>query len=217
MFGMCKVPIEHEAFLMRWLNDQVNKTHLLGIANGDPSGTVVLTPEFCELARTGLLSFLGPEIADIASAVSRECTACEGNCISRIYSESTLYFVDSVCATVLFLNTVVTIYVGGVLLKAGMHIDQCTICSLITIAMNALRRLELASSRGLESLLASWFILRTGKEDPPLNAGPVLGIEMEGQVHGLRYAIEPGTAGSTLVSYPGHIYFGRQTCSCPVV
>lgn len=92
MFDMCKVPIEHEAFLMRWLDDQIDKTHVLGIANGDPPGTGDLTPEFFKLARTGLLCYLGTEIADIASAVSKKCTVCNGRCAECV---------KSVCATVL--------------------------------------------------------------------------------------------------------------------
>lgn len=66
--------------------------------------------------------------------------------------------------------------------------------------------------------------MRTGKDAPEFGNGPpgsrivpVLGIEMEGKVHGLRYAIEPGTKGSPLVTFTGHIYEGRQTCSCLVL
>lgn len=216
IFDVCKVPLDSEEFLMNWLDKQIDKTHLLGIANGDPPGTVILTPEFSLLAKTkGDTRYLGEFIANIADAVSRKCAACNGECKGLLIKDISLPAPSRNCSTILFFSTLLTIYVGGVLLKAGMTVDQCTACSDAKVTWMAVESLGIFTYCGLDSLLACWFILRTG-EDAPKNMGPVLGIVMEGQVHGLRHAIEPGTTGSSLVSFPGHIYQGRQTCSCLV-
>ncbi|KAL7310225.1 hypothetical protein PS15m_009749 [Mucor circinelloides] len=223
IFDLCKVPIESEEFLIKWLDNQIDKTLLLGIENGDPPGTVIMTPEFTVFAETGLLKSLGKDIKNIAIAVAEKCTACDGECVGGISSKRLLEKGKYACVTILLLSTLLTIYIGGVLLKGGMEIDQCTICSDFVTVSKALFQLHYTSRFGLQSLLKSWFILRTGKDAPefgnrPLGSGivPVLGIEMEGKVHGLRYAIEPGTKGSPLVTFTGHIYEGRQACSCLV-
>ncbi|KAL7324371.1 hypothetical protein PS15p_209576 [Mucor circinelloides] len=216
VLDMCRVPIESEEILMAWLDQQVAETHFLGIENGDPPGTVVMTPEFTVLAETGLMKCLDKEIQDIAFAVSQRCISCEGGCVSKIFNTEALKHETHACATVLFLNTIVTIYIGGVLLKGGMEIDQCTFCSDLDTTRNALKRLDYASVMGVESLLASWFILRTGNSAPHVDTGPVLGIEMEGKVHGLRYAIQPNSVGSPLVSFHAHILEGRHSCACLV-
>ncbi|KAG1364619.1 hypothetical protein G6F61_013793 [Rhizopus arrhizus] len=44
VFNLCGVPVEFEEDLMRWLDDEVAKTIFLGIENGDPPGTVIMTP-----------------------------------------------------------------------------------------------------------------------------------------------------------------------------
>ncbi|KAG1364620.1 hypothetical protein G6F61_013792 [Rhizopus arrhizus] len=44
VFNLCGVPAEFEEDLMRWLDDEVAKTIFLGIENGDPPGTVIMTP-----------------------------------------------------------------------------------------------------------------------------------------------------------------------------
>ncbi|GAN09413.1 hypothetical protein MAM1_0266d08940 [Mucor ambiguus] len=216
IFDICNVPIEFEEPLMKWLDGQIKETLLLGIENGDPPGTIIMTPEFTVLADTGLMMCLGKEIEGIAIAAARRCTSCDGECVSKVTSTEGLKHQRHACATVSLLNTLVTIYVGGVLLKGGMDIDQCTISSNLDITLKALKRLGFASILGLESLLASWFILRTGNDAPDTDYGPVLGIEMEGRIHGLRYAIKPGSVGSTLVSFHGHIFDGRHSCSCLV-
>ncbi|KAL9546269.1 hypothetical protein MBANPS3_006742 [Mucor bainieri] len=213
--GMCNVPIESREILIDWLGKQIDNTHLLGIANGDAPGTVILTPEFFSFARAQCMSHLGQDIAAIAVAVSQKCTVCAGKCKSLIFKQPTSQTLDYYCTTTFFLNMMVTVYIGGVLRKAGMHIDQCTLSCEGGLTVKALHRLE-SSVCSLGDLLASWFMLRSGREAPSYSCGRVLGIEMEGQVHGLRHAVEPGTTGSPLVSFPGHIYEGRQTCACLV-
>ncbi|KAG1319165.1 hypothetical protein G6F62_011976 [Rhizopus arrhizus] len=60
VFNLCGVPAEFEEDLMDWLDDEIAKTTLLGIENGDPPGTVIMTPGFCVLADTGAIKSLGP-------------------------------------------------------------------------------------------------------------------------------------------------------------
>lgn len=215
-FRICNIPTESEDFLLAWLDKQIAETAILGIENGDPPGTVLMTPEFSVLTQTGLMKSLGEEIRNIALSIAERCSACEGSCTNMIFSTKGLNQGVDNCNTVLFLNTLITIYVGGVLLKGGMEIDQCTICSNLDRTIKSLNRLNHSECRGLGSFLASWYILRTGEDAPHIDYGPVLGIQMDWKVHGLRYAVQPGTKGSALVSLRGHLYEGRHACACLV-
>ncbi|KAG1135983.1 hypothetical protein G6F37_013837 [Rhizopus arrhizus] len=120
------------------------------------------------------------------------------------------------CRTVLFLNALVSIYVAGVLLKGGMAIDQCSLCGDLERTLKSLKQLCMYDVFGLGSFLASWYILRTGEDAPHVDDGSVLGIEMDGKVHGLRSAVKPGTTGSVLVSFNGHIHHGSHVSACLV-
>lgn len=104
-------------------------TLLLGIENGDPPGAVIMTPEFTVFANTVLLKSFGKDIRNIAIAVAEKCTAYDGECVGGISSTRMLEKGKYACVTILLLSTLLTIYIGGVLLKGGMEIDQCTICS----------------------------------------------------------------------------------------
>ncbi|KAG0907271.1 hypothetical protein G6F33_010719 [Rhizopus arrhizus] len=213
VFNLCGVPAEFEEDLMDWLDDEIAKTTLLGIENGDPPGTVIMTPSFCALAMTGAIKALGSLVKSIAMDVANKCRECRGRCISMVHMMSGESRIG--CHTVLFLNTLVSIYVAGVLLKGGMTIDQCTLSSDLRRTLKSLNRLCMGFD-GLGSFLASWYILRTGEDAPHVDDGSVLGIEMDGKVHGLRYAVKPGTTGSVLVSFNGHIHNGSHVLACLV-
>ncbi|KAG1367289.1 hypothetical protein G6F61_013038 [Rhizopus arrhizus] len=214
VFNLCGVPAEFEEDLMDWLDDEVAKTIFLGIENGDPPGTVIMTPGFCVLADTGAIKSLGPLVKRIAMDVAEKCRGCEGTCIGMIHKMSSTSRVG--CRTVLFLNTLVSIYVAGVLLKGGMAIDQCTLCGDLGRTLKSLKRLYRQNVFGLGAFLACWYILRSGEDAPHEDYGPILGIEMDGKVHGLRYAVKPGTTGSVLVSFNGHIHNGSHVSACLV-
>jgi hypothetical protein len=213
VFNLCGVPAEFEEDLMRWLDDEIAKTTLLGIENGDPPGTVIMTPSFCVLAMTGAIKSLGPLIKNIVMDVAEKCEGCGGRCISMVHGMINRSHVE--CRTVLFLNALVSNYVAGVLLKGGMAIDQCTLSSDLRRTLKSLNRLCMGFD-GLGSFLASWYTLRSGEDAPRESEGPILGIEMDGKVHGLRYAVKPGTRGSVLVSFNGHIHNGSHVLACLV-
>ncbi|KAG1517684.1 hypothetical protein G6F45_005037 [Rhizopus arrhizus] len=213
IFNLCGVSAEFEEDLMRWLEDEIAKTIFLGIENGDPPGTVIVTPNFCALAMTGAIKALGPLIKNIAMDVAEKCEGCSGRCISMVHGMTNRSHVK--CRTVLFLNALISNYAAGVLLKGGMAIDQCTLSSDLGRTLKSLNRLCLGFD-GLGSFLASWYILRSGEDAPRESEGPVLGIEMDGKVHGLRYAVKPGTTGSVLVSFNGHIHNGSHVSACLV-
>ncbi|KAG1390146.1 hypothetical protein G6F60_013087 [Rhizopus arrhizus] len=214
VFNLCGVPAEFEEDLMDWLDDEVAKTIFLGIENGDPPGTVIMTPGFCVLADTGAIKSLGPLVKRIAMDVAEKCRGCEGTCSGMIHKMSSTSRVG--CRTVLFLNTLVSTYVAGVLLKGGMAIDQCTLCGDLGRTLKSLKRLYRQNVFGLGAFLACWYILRSGEDAPHEDYGPILGIEIDGKVHGLRYAVEPGTTGSVLVSFNGHIHNGSHVSACLV-
>ncbi|KAG1323137.1 hypothetical protein G6F62_009845 [Rhizopus arrhizus] len=214
VFSLCGVPAEFEKDLMRWLDDEIAKTIFLGIENGDPPGTVIMTPSFCVLADTGAIKSLGPLVKRIAMDVAEKCKECQGKCTYLLHVVAP-YF-NFGCRTVLFLNALISIYVAGVLLKGGMAIDQCTLCGDLGRTLKSLNRLCQHNKCGLGSFLACWYILRTGEDAPHEDDGPVLGIEMDGKVHGLRYAVKPGTTGSVLVSFNGHIHNGAHVSACLV-
>ncbi|KAG1057602.1 hypothetical protein G6F43_000583 [Rhizopus delemar] len=214
VFNLCGVPAEFEEDLMRWLEDEIAKTTLLGIENGDPPGTVIMTPSFCVLADTGAIKALGPLIRNITMEVAEKCRECGGTCIGMIHKLHNISRVG--CRTVLFLNALVSIYVAGVLLKGGMAIDQCLLCCDLGRTLKSLKQLCMHDVFGLGSFLASWYVLRTDKDAPHVDDGSVLGIEMDGKIHGLRYAVKPGTTGSVLVSFNGHIHNGSHVSACLV-
>ncbi|KAG1136493.1 hypothetical protein G6F38_012008 [Rhizopus arrhizus] len=214
VFNLCGVPAEFEEPLMRWLDDEIAKTTLLGIENGDPPGTLVMTPSFCVLSETGAIKALGSLVKRIAMDVAEKCRECSGRCISMVHTMSGESRIG--CRTVLFLNALISIYVAGVLLKGGMAIDQCTLSGDLGRTLKSLNRLCKHNKCGLGSFLASWYILRTGEDAPHEDDGPILGIEMDGKVHGLRYAVKPGTTGSVLVSFNGHIHHGSHVSACLV-
>ncbi|KAG1146312.1 hypothetical protein G6F37_004869 [Rhizopus arrhizus] len=214
VFNLCGVSAEFEEDLMRWLDDEIARTIFLGIENGDPPGTVIMTPSFCVLADTGAIKSLGPLIKNIAMDIAEKCRECKGACISMILKMGNMSCVG--CRTALFLNAVVSNYVAGVLLKGGMAIDQCTLCGDLERTLKSLKRLSRQGVYGLGAFLTSWYILRSGEDAPHEDYGPILGIEMDGKVHGLRYAIKPGTKGSVLVSFNGHIHNGSHASACLV-
>ncbi|KAG1054760.1 hypothetical protein G6F43_003244 [Rhizopus delemar] len=214
VFNLCGVPAEFEEDLMRWLEDEIAKTIFLGIENGDPPGTVIMTPSFCALAETGAIKALGLLVKNITMEVAEKCRECGGACISMIHRMSNISRIG--CRTVLFLNALVSIYVAGVLLKGGMAIDQCSLSGDLRRTLKSLKRLCRQDVYGLGAFLASWYILRTGKDAPHVDCGSVLGIEMDGKIHGLRYAVKPGTTGSVLVSFNGHIHNGSHVSACLV-
>jgi hypothetical protein len=214
VFNLCGVPAEFEEDLMRWLDDEIAKTTLLGIENGDPPGTVIMAPSFCVLADTGAIKALGPLIKNITMDVAEKCRECRGRCVSMVHTMSGESRIG--CRTVLFLNALVSIYVAGVLLKGGMAIDQCTLSGDLERTLKSLKQLSRKYVYGLGSFLASWYILRSGEDTPREYDGQILGIEMDGKVHGLRYAVKPGTKGSVLVSFNGHIHNGAHVLACLV-
>ncbi|KAG1143292.1 hypothetical protein G6F38_007149 [Rhizopus arrhizus] len=214
VFNLCGVSAEFEEDLMDWLDDEIAKTIFLGIENGDPPGTLVMTPSFCVLSETGAIKALGSLVKRIAMDVAEKCRECRGRCISMVHTMSGESRIG--CRTVLFLNALISIYVAGVLLKGGMAIDQCTLSGDLGRTLKSLNRLCKHNKCGLGSFLASWYILRTGEDAPHEDDGPILGIEMDGKVHGLRYAVKPGTAGSVLVSFNGHIHNGAHVSACLV-
>ncbi|KAG1043664.1 hypothetical protein G6F43_011612 [Rhizopus delemar] len=214
VFNLCGVSAEFEEPLMCWLDDEIAKTVFLGIENGDPPGMVVLSLGFGVLVETGAIKALGPLIEKIALNVGEKCEDCRGECMDMINDVGNISRIG--CRTVLFLNALVSIYVAGVLLKGGMTIDQCTLSSDLGRTLKSLSRLRSEYLNGLGSFLASWYILRTGEDAPHKSEGPVLGIEMDGKVHGLRYAVKPGTTGSVLVSFNGHIHNGSHVLACLV-
>ncbi|KAG0911046.1 hypothetical protein G6F33_007345 [Rhizopus arrhizus] len=214
VFNLCGVPAEFEEDLMRWLDDEVAKTIFLGIENGDPPGTVIMTPGFCVLADTGAIKSLGPLVKNIAMEVAEKCEECGGECIRMIHMMGSIS--RDGCRTVFFLNALVSIYVAGVLLKGGMTIDQCSLCGDLERTLKSLKRLRMYDVFGLGAFLASWYILRTGEDAPHVDDGSVLGIEIDGKVHGLRYAVKPGTTGPVLVSFNGHIHNGLHVLACLV-
>ncbi|KAG0864121.1 hypothetical protein G6F16_011267 [Rhizopus arrhizus] len=214
VFNLCGVPAEFEEDLMRWLDDEIAKTIFLGIENGDPPGTVIMTPSFCMLAETGAIKSLGSLVKRIAKGIAEKCEVCGGKCTYRLHVMFSHF--DFGCRVELFLNALVSIYVAGVLLKGGMVIDQCTLCGDLKRTWKSLNRLFQECDYGLGAFLASWYILRTGEDAPHVDDGSVLGIEMDGKVHGLRYAVKPGTTGSVLVSFNGHIHYGSHVSACLV-
>ncbi|KAG1137182.1 hypothetical protein G6F38_011500 [Rhizopus arrhizus] len=214
VFNLCGVPAEFEEDLMDWLDDEIAKTTLLGIENGDAPGTVVMTPSFCVLADTGAIKSLGPLVKNIAMEIAEKCRECEGTCIRMIHKMRSVS--SDRCHTVLFLNALVSIYIAGVLLKGGMTIDQCTLCGDLGRTLKSLKRLFRPDMYGLGAFLTCWYILRTGEDAPREDDGPILGIEMDGKVHGLRYVVKPGTTGSVLVSFNGHIHYGSHVSACLV-
>ncbi|KAG1136547.1 hypothetical protein G6F37_011884 [Rhizopus arrhizus] len=214
VFNLCGVSAEFEEPLMDWLDDEIAKTTLLGIENGDAPGTVIMTPSFCVLADTGAIKSLGPLVKNIAMEVAKKCEACKGKCTYPLHVLVPNF--NFGCRAILFLNALVSIYVAGVLLKGGMTIDQCTLCDDLGRTWKSLNRLFQECDYGLGAFLACWYILRTGEDAPKEDYGPILGIEMDGKVHGLRYAVKPGTTGSVLVSFNGHIHYGSHVSACLV-
>ncbi|PHZ09884.1 uncharacterized protein RHIMIDRAFT_261115 [Rhizopus microsporus ATCC 52813] len=108
----------------------------------------------------------------------------------------------------------VSVYVGGVLKKAGMAVDQCLFSDDLQRTIKSLNELFSYDTVGLSAFLTSWYILRSGEDVPHVDKGLVLGLEMDGQIHGLRHAVKPGTIGSPLVSFDGHIVAGSHTFAC---
>ncbi|ORE09480.1 hypothetical protein BCV72DRAFT_201491 [Rhizopus microsporus var. microsporus] len=213
-FRLCGVPAESLEELVKWLDNEVANTTLLGIENGDAPGTVVMTPSFCVLARTGAIKSLGDMVSNIGMVVAENCKACGGSCVSMLHRASHHEYVG--CRTVVFLNMLISVYVGGVLKKAGMAIDQCLFNGDLQRTIKGLKELISYDNFGLSAFLTSWYILRSGDDVPHVDEGTVLGLEMDGQIHGLRHAVKPGTTGSPLVSFDGHIAAGSHTFACLV-
>lgn len=213
-FRLCGVPAESLEELVNWLDNEVASTTLLGIENGDAPGTVVMTPSFHVLARTGAIKSLGDIVSKIGMEVAENCKACSGSCVRMLRKAPFLKYIG--CRTMLFLNMLVTVYVGGVLKKAGMAVDQCLFSGDLKRTIKSLKELRCYDDYGLSAFLTSWYILRSGKNVPGMKEGTVLGLEMDGQIHGLRHAVKPGTTGSPLVSFDGHIAAGLHTFACLV-
>ena len=213
-FRLCGVPTESLEELVKWLDNEVANTILLGIENGDAPGTVVITPGFDVLARTGAIKSLGDIVSKIGMEVAENCKACGGSCVSMLHKAPARAYVG--CRTVVFLNMLVSVYVGGVLKKAGMAVDQCLFSGDLQRTIKSLKELICYETFGLSAFLSSWYILRSGEDIPHVDAGIVLGLEMDGQIHGLRHAVKPGTTGSPLVSFDGHIAAGSHTFACIV-
>ncbi|KAI8099277.1 uncharacterized protein BX664DRAFT_320901 [Halteromyces radiatus] len=214
MFRSCGVPEESLEVLVNWLDNEIANTTLLGIENGDPPGTVIMVPSFWSLVRTGAIKSLGPMVKRIGMDIAENCMVCEGSCTSLVHKASLGTYVG--CRTVLFLNMLVSVYVGGVLKKAGMAIDLCLLAGDLPRTVKSLWELSKHDTFGLASFLTSWYVLRSGEEAPHMDYGTVLGLEMDGQIHGLRNAVKPGTTGSPLVSFGGHIQHGAHTFACLV-
>ncbi|KAI8066993.1 uncharacterized protein B0P05DRAFT_206833 [Gilbertella persicaria] len=213
-FRFCGVPEELLEKLMIWLDNEIASTILLGIEHGDPPGTVIMTPGFCALSQSGAIKSLGSLVKNIGLHIAEKCEACGGSCVKFIHKVSSHSTVG--CRTVFFLNMLITIYVSGVLQKAGMHADQCMLSGDLERVIKSLKELKWHGTLGLSSFLTSWYILRSGKSAPHVDEGIVLGLEIDGKIHGLRHAVKPGTKGLPLVSFDGHIRDGSHTFACLV-
>ncbi|KAG1167513.1 hypothetical protein G6F71_009490 [Rhizopus microsporus] len=148
------------------------------------------------IGRIGAIKSLGDIVSKIGMEVAENCKACGGSCVSMLHKAPARAYVG--CRTVVFLNMLVSVYVGGVLKKAGMAVDQCLFSGDLQRTIKSLKELICYETFGLSAFLSSWYILRSGEDIPHVDAGIVLGLEMDGQIHGLRHAVKPGTTGSPL-------------------